>query len=139
MEISRLKKLLTPILKNDAPQVGELCIIWIAGVVAYAIVREIEPFYMEGWWEFRFLILRQIPPQEHEWRIKTEHLHGHEFQLDSHPAAILALNLGAVALSFDDPNMVKSKSWKEMIDGDDGKEDDPGGNGCPGKCDTPCS
>jgi hypothetical protein len=137
VELSLLKKKINPILKKDAPNVGELCIIWIAGVVAYAIVTRIEPFYMEGWYEFEFIILRQIPPQRHDWRVKADHLQGNKFNIDGHPACILALNVD-IGPAMDDPNTITSKSWKEMVDGDK-KEDDSGGNGCPDKCDTPCS
>ena len=138
MELSSLRKKIKPILKNDLPNVGELCLIWIASVVAYAIVTVIEPFYMEGWYNFHFVILRQIPPQMHEWRVKYEHLQGNEFQLDGHPACILALNTPIGPPAGDDSNVIKLQSWKEMMDGK-GKKDDSGGDGCPNKCDTPCS
>jgi hypothetical protein len=138
MDLSKLRKKLEPILKNDAPNVGELCIVWITGVIAYAIVVDIEPFYMEGWYNVKFVMLRQVPPQQHEWRLKTDHLRGNEFQIDGHPCCIFALNIGPIMAPVDDPNVVKSKSWKEMVDGDR-KEDDSGGDGCPNKCDTPCS
>lgn len=131
MELSKLKERLEPILKKEAPNVGELCIIWIAGAVAYAIVTEIEPFYMEHWFEFRFIILQKIPPQEHEWRVKLEHLQGEEFNINEHPVCILALNIRAAISSEDDPNTIKAKSWKEMIDGDKPEDDKPGG-GCSG-------
>jgi hypothetical protein len=140
MDISRLKKKLEPVLKNDAPNIGELCIIWIAEVIAYAIITHIEPFYMEGWFNVKFIMLRQVPPQEHEWRLKMDHLQGNEFQIDGHPVCVLALNLGSLAppIVEDDSNVIKLQSWREMIDGK-GKKDDPGGGGCPNQCDTPCS
>lgn len=137
VELSSLKQKLNPILKKDAPNVGELCIIWIAGVAAYAIVTSVEPFYMEGWFDFKFLILRQVPPQHHEWRVKADHLQGNEFQIDGHPACILALNV-SMEPPGGDSNVIRLQSWKEIMDGK-GKKDDSGGDGCPNKCDTPCS
>lgn len=137
MELAKLKERIAPILKSDAPNVGELIIIWIAGVASYAIVTMIESFYMEGWYEFRFMILRKIPPQEHSWRVKIDHLQGEEFQIDTYPACILGLNLGTTINPTDDPNVIKIKTWEEILNGDK-EEDDPNG-GCPDQCDTPCS
>lgn len=138
MESSEIKKKLGGMLKNDAPNVGELCAIWIAGVVAYAIVTRIEPFYMQGWYEFRFLTLRQLPPREHEWRVKYEHLQGDEFTIDNHPACIIALNVGACILPDDaGPDVIQTKSWQEMINGKRPREDDDrGGGGCGNNCDS---
>lgn len=134
MDLAKLKERLASVLKGDAPNVGELCVIWIAGVVAYAIVTRIEPFFMEGWYEFRFLILRKLPPQEHEWRVKYEHLQGNEFQIDNHSACILTLNMGSIVSPMDDPNTIKAKSWQEMLDGEDKRkpEDDCPPGGCSG-------
>lgn len=138
MDLSVLKEKLEPILKNDAPNVGELILVWIAGAAAYAIVTRIEAFYMAHWYEFHFIILQRVPPQEHGWRVKYEHLQGEEFQINGTPACILALNVQTSISPVDDPNTIKSMSWKEMIDGSKREEDEPGG-GCPDKCDTPCS
>ena len=137
MDPEKLKKKLGKLLKDGPPDVSEICIIWIAGAVAYALCTNIEPFFMEGWFEFRFLTFWSVPPREHEWRVKSEHLHGDEFTLNGNPVMILALKIYASGGS-DDPNTVKVLTWKEMADGDE-KGDDNGGGGCPNKCDTPCS
>ena len=92
---------------------------------------------MEGWLTFQFLTFSSVPPKVHEWRVRSEHLHGQEFSLNSNPVMILALKLHA-STGDDDDNTIKAQSWKEMIDDDgDGKEDDPDGGGCSGKCDSP--
>lgn len=137
MQPSEIKNKFGNVLKNDAPNVGELCAIWIAGVVAYAIVTRIEPFYMQGWYEFRFLTLRQIPPREHEWRVKYEHLQGDEFTIDGHPACIIALDVSVLIGDDLDPDVVRSVSWQEMIDGRKPKKDDGDGGGrCGNNCDS---
>jgi hypothetical protein len=139
VELSKIKEKFGELLKGDAPNVGELCAIWIAGVVSYAIVTRIEPFYLEGWYDFRFVILRKIPPQEHGWRVQMTHLQGDEFHIDGYPACIIALNMHQAISPTDDPYTIGPKTWKEMIDGKKKKPDDSGGGGCPDKCDTPCS
>lgn len=139
MDSSKVKKMLASVLKGDIPNVGDMCVICIAGVVAYALCTNIEPFYMEGWHEFRFLTFTDLPPKEHEWRVKHEHLLGEDFEINGNPVCILALNIKTDVLSDDDdPNIIKPKSWKDMIDGDR-KEDDDDGGGCPGQCDSPSS
>ena len=135
MESGKLKEKLANFLKEDMPAVGDICAIWMAGVVAYASCIYMEPFFTEGWYDFHFLTFASIPPQKHEWRVKHSHLTGDEFLLNSNPACILALNLCDIN---DDPNVIKSQSWEDMINGTR-KEDDEGGGGCPSQCDTPCS
>jgi len=132
-----IKEKLGKLLKDGPPNPNEICAIWIAGIVAYALCTKLEPFYMEGWFTFQFLTFSSVPPKVHEWRVKSEHLQGDEFTLNSNPVMILALKIYATA-GDDDPNTIKAQSWKEMIDGDD-EEPDNGGKGCPDQCDTPCS
>ena len=93
---------------------------------------------MEGWLTFQFLTFSSVPPKVHEWRVKSEHLHGDPFTINSNPVMILALKIYAET-GDDDTDTVKAQSWKEMIDGDDGEDDDSGGNGRPDQCDTPSS
>ena len=138
MDSVTFKEKLGKLLKGGPPNANEICAIWIGGIVAYALCTKIEPYYMEGWFTFQFLTFSSVPPKVHEWRVKSEHLHGDEFTLNSNPVMILALKVYADT-GGDDPNTIKAQSWKEMIDGDDEEEPDNGGKGCPDQCDTPCS
>lgn len=139
MSPKELREKFSKLLKNGPPDAGEICVIWIAGIVAYALCTSIEPFYMEDWFEFHFLTFSSIPPGEHEWRIKTEHLHGNEFVLNGNAVIILALKI-YVSPGSNDPDTVKVLTWEEMIDGDkDGEDGNNGGGRCPNQCDTPCS
>jgi hypothetical protein len=139
VELDQVKIRLGNFLKNDSPDIGDVCVICIAGVVAYALCTNLEPFFMEGWHEFRFMTFTDLPPKEHEWRVKYEHLQGEEFEINGNPVCILALKVRTGALPDDDPNIIKPQSWKDMINGDDKKEDDPDGGGCPNQCDSPCT
>ena len=150
-DITDLKKKVAPILRDGPPNVGELVLVWIAGVVAYAIITKLEPFYMQGWYDLRFLTLRRLPPQEHEWRVKDDHLQGNEFTIDGHPVCIMALDLSTLikqdesgeVTELTDTNVIKLQSWKEMMDErrkkDDGGDDDDCGGGCGDKCPSSCS
>lgn len=139
MESSKVREKLGKLLKNGPPGVSEICLIWIGGIIAYALCTKIEPFYMEGWFTFQFLTFSSVPPKAHEWRVRSEHLHGKEFSLNSNSVMILALKIYA-STGDDDDSTIKAQSWKEMIDDDgDGKEDDPDGEGCPNQRNSPCT
>ncbi len=132
MDSMVLKEKLSKVLKDGPPEANGICVIWIAGIIAYALCIKLDPFYMEGWFTFQFLTFSSIPPKVHEWRVKSEHLHGEEFTLNSNPVMILALNIYAQT-GEDDPGTIKPQSWKEMADGEEKKDDDNGG-GCPREC-----
>lgn len=138
MDLEKVKEKLHGMLKGSALDVGDVCVICIAGVVAYALCTNLEPFFMEGWHEFRFMTFTDLPPKEHEWRVKHTHLEGEEFEINGNTVSILALKVRIGTLPDDDPDVIKPKSWKDMIDGDE-KEDDDNGGGCSDQCDTPCS